>query len=611
MDDGLLTYYERELAYLRRAAGAFAEANPKVAGRLRLSADQVQDPMVGHLIESVAFLNARVRKKLDDSFPELTDAILGAFFPHYTAPIPSMSILQMVPVSELTGPYLVPRGEAVETEPVEGEHCRFRTAYPVTLWPIEVREAAYVPGVVGAVQPPRTAGAQAMVRLKLASRAPETSLDALAPPSLVFYLRGAASEVHPLYRLLFSALAEAAVVDAATGAVRWLGSDAVRPYGFEPEQSLLPRAEGARPGYLLLSELFVFPEKYLFVEVTGLADALAGFGKEAELILFFRDRAPELESSVTAETFCLGCTPIVNLFSQKAEPIRLSHRTPEYRVVPDVRRVGSREVYSVERVVASSPDGDEVAYRPFYGRNHRVGPGRANAFWHAVRHGSERGDADDLEPDHGTEVYLSLTDLDFAAAVPDDWVLEVETTCLNRDLPGRLPFGGGHPRMQVGDGTAPLERVTCLTAPTPTRRPALGEALRWRLVAQLNLNHLPLLSPENGAELIKELLALYNFDDSAATRSLIDGVLDFKARPATAVVSVEGGSATLRGVEVWLTLDEHRFDQDGMFLFASVLERFLALYASINLFTRLVLTTNQRDTPLKVWAPRAGSGVVA
>lgn len=611
MDDGLLTYYERELAYLRRAAGAFAEANPKVAGRLRLSADQVQDPMVGHLIESVAFLNARVRKKLDDSFPELTDALLGTFFPHYTAPIPSMAILQMVPVAELTGPYRVPRGEVVETEPVEGEGCRFRTAYPVTLWPIEVREGSYVPGVVGAVQPPRTAGAQAMVRLKLASVAPEKPLGVLAPPSLVFYLRGAASEVHPLYRLLFSGLAEAAVVDTASGTAHWLGSDAVRPHGFEPDQSLLPRAEGTRPGYLLLSELFVFPEKFLFFEVTGLAEALAGFGQEAELILFVRDRAPELESSVTAETFCLGCTPIVNLFSQKAEPIQLSHRLPEYRVVPDVRRVGSREVYSVERVVASSPDGDEVVYRPFYGRDHRVGPGRANAFWHAVRRGSEGGEGDGGEPDHGTEVYLSLTDLDFAAAVPEDWVLEVETTCLNRDLPGRLPFGGGHPRVQVGDGTAPLASVACLTAPTPTRRPALGEALRWRLVAQLNLNHLPLLDSDHGAELIKELLALYNFDDSAATRAVIDGVLDFQARPATAVVGVEGGSATLRGVEVRLTLDEHRFDQEGMFLFASVLERFLALYASINLFTRLVLTTNQRDTPLKVWPPRAGSRVVA
>jgi len=610
VDDGLLTYYERELAYLRRAAGAFAEANPKVAGRLRLSADQVQDPMVGHLIESVAFLNARVRKKLDDSFPELTDAILGAFFPHYTAPIPSMAILQMVPVSELTGPYQVPRGEVVETEPVDAERCRFRTAYPVTLWPIEVRQGAYVPGVVGAVQPPRTAGAQAMVRVKLASVAPEKPLGALRPESLVFYLRGAATEVHPLYRLLFSSLAAVAVVDSHSGAVRWLGTDNLRPYGFEPDQSLLPRAEGTRPGYLLLSELFVFPEKYLFFEVTGLAEALEGFGEEAELILFVRDRAPELESSVTAETFCLGCTPIVNLFRQKAEPISLSHEAPEYRVVPDVRRVGSREVYSVDRVVASSPDGDEVVYRPFYGRDHRVGPGRANAFWHAVRRPSEGGEHDG-EPDHGTEVFLSLTDLDFSVAVPEDWVLEVETTCLNRDLPARLPFGGGHPRMQVGDGTAPLAEVACLTAPTPTRRPALGEALRWRLVAQLNLNHLPLMTPENGAELIKEMLALYNFDDSAATRSLIDGVLDFRGHPATAVVGVEGGSATLRGIEVSLTLDEHRFDQDGMFLFASVLERFLALYASINLFTRLVLTTNARDTPLKVWPPRAGSKVVA
>ena len=45
-----------------------------------------------------------------------------------------------------------------------------------------------------------------------------------------------------------------------------------------------------------------------------------------------------LELGVNARTFRLGCSPIVNLYSQVAEPILLDHARYEYQVVPDVSR---------------------------------------------------------------------------------------------------------------------------------------------------------------------------------------------------------------------------------------------------------------------------------
>ena len=145
MSEELLAHYNDELAYVRRLASEFADAHPKIAGRLRLSADAIEDPHVARLIEAFAFLNARIRRKLEDDFPELTDAMLGVLYPQYQAPIPSMATVQMVCAPDLGSPYEVPRETAIETEPVEGEPCRFRTCYPVTLWPIEV-EAASVSG---------------------------------------------------------------------------------------------------------------------------------------------------------------------------------------------------------------------------------------------------------------------------------------------------------------------------------------------------------------------------------------------------------------------------------------------------------------------------------
>ena len=138
MVDDLLPYYNRELSYIRRLAAEFADAHPKIAGRLRLSQDAIEDPHVARLIEAFAFLTARIRRKLDDEFPELTDALLNVLYPHYLSPVPSMAIAQLTCPGDLASSHVVPAGIEIETEPLAGESCRFRTCYPTTLWPITV-----------------------------------------------------------------------------------------------------------------------------------------------------------------------------------------------------------------------------------------------------------------------------------------------------------------------------------------------------------------------------------------------------------------------------------------------------------------------------------------
>ena len=141
MSDALLGYYMRELAYLREQGVDFARQYPKIAGRLRLGPDQSDDPMVAPLVESIAFLNARIRHKLDDDFPEIAEAMLNVLYPHYLRPVPTMAVVQCT-VNQtqggLTGGYTIPRGTMIESEPIDGEPCRFRTGYPLTLWPIRL-----------------------------------------------------------------------------------------------------------------------------------------------------------------------------------------------------------------------------------------------------------------------------------------------------------------------------------------------------------------------------------------------------------------------------------------------------------------------------------------
>src|SRR5262249_20323185 len=140
------------------------------------------------------------------------------------------------------------------------------------------------------------------------------------------------------------------------------------------------------------------------------------------------------------------CTPVINLFRQWAEAIPLTHADFEYPIVPDRRLPLAYEIYSVDRVVASHPREKSVEYRPFFSVKHGLDGGSDKTFWHATRRPAEETAA---SGDKGTEVYLSLVDLKFRPSAPPNWTVVAETTCLNRDLPERLPFGGDQPRLEL------------------------------------------------------------------------------------------------------------------------------------------------------------------
>ncbi len=603
MTDDLLAYYNRELAYLRRMGAEFAKANPKIAGRLRLGADTVEDPHVSRMVEGVAFLNARVRRKLDDDFPELTDALLGLLYPHYQRPIPSAAIIQFEAQPDLSTGYDLPRGTVIDTEPVDGEPCHFRTCYDTKVWPIEVEAAALTGRPMVAPEIPGLSGAKAAVRIQLRCTGTGMTFAQLAPESLRFYLKGQAQHVFDLYELLLNDLVEVAVARGPDDrSPRRLGPDALRAVGFGRDESLLPYPARSFLGYRLLTEYFTFPRKFLFVDIAAMGEAVtADFGDRMEIYLYLRRTIPDLEHNVEAETFAHGCVPIVNLYKLRAEPIDLDHTQAEYRVVPDARRPHATEVYSVDDVSAIASDGSEAKYLPFYGVNHAMAADDRRRFWYSMR---RPGAAADGESQPGNEVYVSVVNLDFAPASPDEWTLDVETTCLNRNLPSRLPFGGGQPRLRFGQGGAPMTRISCLTPPTATLRPSLGHGAFWRLVSHLSLNHLS-LDGDDAAAALREILKLYDFRDSAETRAMIEGLTRVSSRSVAARTPGEFGGVS-RGTEVTVEFDAERFSGSGLFLFASVLERFLALYSSINSFSTMIATVKGREGVLRRWVPRAG-----
>ena len=617
MRDELLGYYERELTFLRQMGAEFAEKYPKVAGRLLLEPDKCEDPHVERMIEAFAFLTSRVHLKIDDEFPEVTESLLNVLYPHYLAPTPSMSIAQfgLDPAQgKLTTGYPIERETTLYSRPVNGTPCRFRACYPVTLWPLEVASAALESlDPVGA----RGKWSEAVLRislrclhntklseLKVGTGEHEKQIDYLR-----FYLNGEAQLIYPLYELLFNDdlhIKSVEFQDKKSRRTIKLPADVLRPVGFAADEGMLGYTPRSFLGYRLLTEYFAFPEKFLFFDVAKLDEAArAGFGDQVDILIYLKDVTPP-RAKVDASTFQLGCTPIINLFKKVAEPIQLTQQQNEYHVIPDIHRQTATEVYSIDAVTTVDPYLQQSReFQPFYSYRHAYERDQQGAFWYATRRPSQRME------DEGTEVFLSLVDLNFSANVPPVETITCHVTCTNRDLPARLPFGGRDGDFEV-ENAGPLARVKCLRKPTETLRPPMRRGAHWRLISHLSLNHLSLVEGQRNGdpEALREILMLYDFMDSAATRKQILGLQKITSRRVVRQTGARIGTGFVRGIETTITFDETQFVGSGVFLFASVLERFLGLYASLNSFNQLIAKTEQREGELKRWKPRVGEQIL-
>jgi type VI secretion system protein ImpG len=663
--DELLEYYRREREFLLNMGQDYKRRYPKIASRLMLEPDKSGDPHVERLIEAVAFMAGRIQLKLNDEFPELTESLLNVLYPHYLAPVPSLAIARFAfdpQQGKLTSGYHVPKGTTLFSQRVAGSQCRFRTCYPVTVWPVEVASAE-LGSDENAPEDAQGYWASAELRIGLrclnkaklsdlaSAESPRVGVDPKggAGPlrTLRFWLNGELA--HPVYEMLFNNVDEVSLCGDAGGkrgrgdtgkltlpALKTLGRDCIKPVGFGPGEELWPRTPQTFAGYHLLSEYFAFPEKFLFFDVEGVGEAAcsASFGEQFELRIRLRD-VQRPGSAVPRDLFQLGCAPVINLFNCPAVPLQVTRQKHEYLIKGETYQQSPTEVYSVDEVKITDEFGERVRrIRPFYSYRHAENPEGEAAFWYASRRPSRaEHDGDEYaqgagasspprvrpqaEQHDGTDVYLSLVELDFYPHSIGKETLSARVTCTNGDLPSRLDFGGPGGGFDL-EKAGPLARVRCLTSPTRTQRFVRAtdatrsprRAAHWRLISHLALNHLSIVAPDEkgNPRALQEILKLYDNLNTPTTRMQIDGMTRISSHPVTRQLVDRLAEGYVRGVETTIEFAENNYVGSGLYLFASVLERFLGLYASVNSFTQLVANVRQNEGGSKQWrwTPRAG-----
>lgn len=583
MANRFLEYYNDELDALRRQAVRFADAFPKIAGRLRLARDTSDDPHVERLIQSFAFSAARVRQKIDDSLPELTDGLLETLYPHYLAPVPAMSLVTLSPARGLDGVQIVPRGTEILSETLEGDACQFVTTQDVTLAPIRLDQVQMMDRPIDA---PPVSGPPPAACLRITlTPSDKMRLHEIGLTKLRVYLSGPVRQAHALARLLHTHVTAVTVArHSADPEARHLTPAHITPAGYAENEALLPFPQGGFQGYRTLTEFFALPEQFMFfdLEIGPLTQS-----DRAEIYIYF-DTPPEgLEKQITTSSMTLNTTPIVNLFATRAEPIALDGTRTQYPLQADARRPDTRRIHSVRHVTLAHADGDTEPCQPFF---HRLTDrAQEGIFWQIRRRSAARGDTS-----------IAFVDSRQTGMTRRDTTASIDVLATNGTLPRRLPFGGGQPRLRLTKGIDQVGGISCLRPMTPAHENHDMVDRSWQLMSHLSLNHLSL--EREGASALRNILRLYDTGHSRETAQMIDAIDDVTTMPGIAQMS----GVVVSGIDITLVFDDQRIDEGLAVVFGSVLDRFLGCYTTINTFTRLTLRMKDRTDVLARFAARYG-----
>lgn len=575
--DDLLEYYRRELSYLRTQSADFAARYPKVARHLVLTGAETADPHTEHMIESVAFMTARLHRNLDRDLPAAAGAMLDNLCPNLTQPVPAMTVMQMAldpAEGKVTAGMPVRRGTMLSANAATGEQCRFQVAWDTTLWPLRVAGIAQVD--------PRT------LRLDFQADAgidvAELELDTLS-----LHLAGDLMTTMPLHEMLISALERIELV--ADSGVHRLAPRQLAEAGFGEPEAMLCKPGHAHPAYGLLQEYFAFPRKFQFFDLSGLRGRL-GRGSCFSVRLVFTHSAPVL-SLLTHANVLLNCVPALNLFPVTSEPIAYSRRHYEYLLVPDRRRDAVMEVHSIVSVTASDPYGERSVQIPNAFAGDDVEGDGAPLSWTMRRETSLRKGI------NGTDVYVAFVDrADVRAASPEQ-VMYAQLLCTNRQLADQIGPGTRF----YGDGIAASTVIRALYQPSAQRAPVAATKALWSLVSLMRLNHQSLVQGSASVSTLRRMLMLFA-GSSARDQVQIRGIERLRAAGAMARIGSDTWRGHCRGTDIELEFDADAFAGTSPLVLAAVLARFFSLYTTANSFVRL--TVVRHGEVWKQWPAMTG-----
>ncbi len=601
--DSLLPYFEHELNLFNKQSKEFAKKYPKIANRLLMSHDTVDDPHIERLIQAFSLISARINKKLDDSYADFTESLLEVVYPDYLKPFPSVSVAKFnlgVQAGAMSEAVRVPKASAFVTQKLNGTPCQFQSTQDVTLLPLEIDSVTFE--TRQEVYDNQYGLLNGCISIKIKTLNPSFDYQALLEHPLDVYIDEDASQGTSLWDVLWCDVKQTHI---QTGQVHKVAGSPFEIIGFDPEQQILPSHRVSNAASSLLKEYFYFPEKFNFLRLNlgQYCPELSLDSNGFEIRCYFKfDKKNTIRlknlQQLSTSSIKLFCTPVVNLFKTAAKPIQVTHRSVYYDLVPDTRALFQHEIYDVIKVIESKQVNNRLVqreYHPFYALNHYQQQD-AGRYYHIKR------DKDMAEFKQGFEYQIMFVEKDrktFSGAVS----MSASLLCTNRDLPSQVVFGQSRGDL-FSEGMTGFSSLSLLKQPTRTARFEYTGEERWRLISLISLNFLSLAAQD--ADLMKEYLSLYDITQSPSNKQLVEGIVSVTTSVKARRIQRLPQPGFVRGTVIDIRINQKNFASISVRQFAHLLAHVFGYHASLNSFVEVAISDATTKEEIYRCQPRSG-----
>ncbi|NAR95568.1 type VI secretion system baseplate subunit TssF [Acinetobacter haemolyticus] len=588
MIEQLLPYYEKELQEFGQQSREFAQKYPKIAQRLSLNQEQIDDPHIERLIQAFSLIAARIDKKLADSYDVFTHSLFEVMFPQYLRHFPACTVVSFEDINkvkQLTEVHRIPQKTALRSRSFKGVQCEFNTTNEVRLLPLALTGLDFQ-----------------------TSPSTHMHLNQNATLSMKFEIFNDAhwvlEEKLPIYLDAISNFPLQvldSILKKETGFAVRIGQrsmEIANPFavmGFSEQESLLPVDQHTHHAYRLLMEYFCFPEKfnYLNLDLSVLKGMLREHEQSFEILIHLKlnlnDQAVVRNySELNIANFKLFTTPAINLFEKQAEPQKITHTQLQYPLITDAHHPELYQVYSViEMNMVREKTNQEQSYLPvlpFFAMSHYQND--KVQFFYSLNYQSSATQA--------MQMGYSIVSKHLKPYEIKSDFISTKLLCSNGDLPHEA-LGQSNNILNLNDSSL-ARRALILKRPTSPFEFDKNKNEQWRIISHLSLNTLALMKGDALSH-VKELLALYNLPHSKENILLIDALKTLSFSTANKLVNAKPFPMFVRGVKVELSINSSVFRGHSLYIFSQLLSHIFNLKVQINSFVDVIVkdSSNQQE----------------
>lgn len=580
-------YFIRELEYLSSEGQYFSKLHPAEARRLNVSELGVRDPHIDRLIESFAFLSARINRSIDQEYPQLIYFLMRKLYFNIVGAIPSCAIVTANVNEILCQNPLgteIKANTLIETANNEGCIYEYRTVYPIVLWPITITEikkcvSNEIAGLDEYIASPA---------LSIELRRESAPINMLRLNKIRFYINLPDMDAHDFYEAIFTKTAEVVITDGENIITRQ-NADSIKEVGFEKEESLIQFPDNDYNKLKIILDFIFFERKFMFFDI--MLDDASQINHILKINIIFKSGV--ILPSLNPHSIKLHCTPVINLSKCYSEPLRLSPGIRSHVLTPNIKFREYYEMHSIEKVYISLPGEDAKEVLPIFGFD--MQGINEPIYWTFSQEESLKSKF------QGADLSISIINHKFDPLEENETTVYAHLNCFSSNYDDlaeksmKLKFSEIYP----------IKNVELLTIPSRPIKPLQDTRIIWALYSCLRFNSLSLLE-NNGTLIIKSILKTVNRFEQNIMSHNIDAIKNIKIDETAAQIGDRYFSLAEKGSAITLDLSKSDYSGGTPYLFAAVLERFMGGLAAINSFTQVTLNYTDTQNEVKKWPIRLG-----